>query len=58
MKLPFYGIAIINEDDKNLKKIINNNHNTEKLYLFLKKIRKLIYLLKILFLKMNTLNLN
>ena len=22
MKLPFYGIAIINEDDKNLKKII------------------------------------
>ena len=40
MKLPFYGIAIINEDDKNLKKIINNNHNTRKIITFSKKNKK------------------
>ena len=33
MKLPFYGISIINEDDKNLKTIINNN-NTRKIISF------------------------
>ena len=39
MKLPFYGIAIINEDDKNLKKIINKNH-TRKIISFSKKNKK------------------
>ena len=39
MKLPFYGISIINEDDKNLKKIINKN-NTRKIISFSKKNKK------------------
>ena len=34
--LPFYGISIINEDDKNLKKIINKN-DTRKIISFSKK---------------------
>ena len=57
MNLPFYGISIINEDDKNLKKIINNN-NTRKIISFSKKIRKLIYLLKKFLFKISILNLN
>lgn len=36
MKLPFYGISIINEDDKNLKKIIKNNR-ARKIITFSKK---------------------
>jgi UDP-N-acetylmuramate--alanine ligase len=39
MKLPFYGISIINEDDKNLKKIIDNNH-TRKIISFSNKNKK------------------
>tara|TARA_B100000686_G_C16786830_1_gene975805 strand:- start:1999 stop:3387 length:1389 start_codon:yes stop_codon:yes gene_type:complete len=36
LNLPFYGISIINEDDKNLKKIIKQN-NTRKIITFSKK---------------------
>ena len=36
MNLPFYGISIINEDDKNLKKIISQN-DTRKIISFSKK---------------------
>ena len=39
MKLPFYGISIINEDNKNLKKIIKNN-NTRKIISFSNKNKK------------------
>ena len=38
-KLPFYGVSIINEDDKNLKKIIKNNH-ARKIITFSKKNKK------------------
>ena len=36
MNLPFYGISIVNIDDKNLKKIINNN-DKKKIITFSKK---------------------
>ena len=39
INLPFYGISIVNEDDKNLKKIIKNN-NTRKIISFSKKNKK------------------
>ena len=38
-KLPFYGISIINEDDKNLKKIIQKNH-TRRIISFSKQNKK------------------
>jgi len=39
INLPFYGISIVNEDDKNLKKIIKKN-NTRKIITFSTKNKK------------------
>jgi len=39
MNLPFYGTSIVNEDDRNLKKIINSN-DTRKIISFSKKNKK------------------
>ena len=51
MNLPFYGISIVNLDDKNLKKIINNN-DTRKIITYSRK-NKLadIFIDKIIFKK-------
>ena len=49
LNLPFYGIAVVNEDDKNLKKIINSN-DTRKIITFSKKNKKSnIYIEKVVF---------
>ena len=49
MNLPFYGITIVNEDDKNLKKIIDKN-NTRKIISFSKKNKKAnIYIKNIIY---------
>jgi len=47
--LPFYGIAIVNEDDKNLKKLININ-DTRKIITFSNKNKKTnVFIDKIIF---------
>tara|TARA_Y100001970_G_C14248549_1_gene870041 strand:+ start:66 stop:1451 length:1386 start_codon:yes stop_codon:yes gene_type:complete len=49
MNLPFYGISIINQDDKNLKKIIKKN-DTRKIISFSKKNKKAnVYIEKVIF---------
>ena len=50
--LPFYGISIVNEDDKNLNKIINQN-DTRKIITFSKKILKQMFISTIFILKIN-----
>ena len=47
--LPFYGIAILNQDDKNLKRIIDKN-DTRKIISFSKKDKKAnVFIEKVLF---------
>ena len=49
LNLPFYGVAIVNEDDKNLKKIINKN-DTRKIITFSNKNKKSnVYIEKVIF---------
>ncbi len=48
LNLPFYGTSIVNEDDKNLKKIIDKN-NTRKIISFSKKNKKANIFIKNIF---------
>ena len=49
LNLPFYGVAIVNEDDQNLKKIINKN-DTRKIITFSNKNKKSnVYIEKVIF---------
>jgi UDP-N-acetylmuramate--alanine ligase len=50
MNLPFYGTSIVNEDDRNLKKIINSN-DTRKIISFSKKNKKASVFIENIFFK-------